>query len=213
MNILAIGAHIDDVEIGCGGTLARAAAKGHTVKIVSLSDSGYTNYDGKVHRTASTAKKEANAAAKILGVSEYIILDFPTSDIPLSKACVSAINKILDDFKPSLIFTHWPFDTHQDHYRVSLASIAAARYYNNIYMYEPMMPSGRSYVGFRPQAYVNISDFIETKKQSLRAHKSQYAKYGELWFESVVARSKHRGFEMGAQYAECYEVMRSEISL
>lgn len=212
MRILAIGAHVDDVEIGCSGTLARASAAGHTVKILALSDSGYTNYDGKVYRTAGTAAEEARAAAKILGVSEYIILDFPTSDIVLNKESVSEINKIIDGFQPCLILTHWPFDTHQDHTRVALASIAAARYFNNIYMYEPMTPSGRSYVGFRPQSYVDITGFIDKKKEALLAHKSQYEKYGPLWFDAVIARSRHRGFEMGAEYAECFEVMRAELA-
>ena len=73
-----------------------------------------------------------------------------------------------------------------------------------------MMPSGRSYVGFRPQIYVDISEFISRKLDSLRAHESEYRKYGDAWIEAVESRCRLRGFEMGAKYAEAFEAARFE---
>ena len=64
---------------------------------------------------------------------------------------------------------------------------------------------------FRPQVYINITETIEAKINSLKAHKSQYKKYSDKWIEAVVARAKFRGFEMGADYAECFEVVRAEL--
>jgi LmbE family N-acetylglucosaminyl deacetylase len=64
---------------------------------------------------------------------------------------------------------------------------------------------------FRPQVYVNISETIEAKINSLKAHKSQYKKYSDRWIEAVVARARFRGFEMGVEYAECFEVVRAEL--
>ena len=55
MKVLAVGAHLDDIELACGGTLAKAIDKGHQVKMIVMSESGYTNYDGRIMRTAHDA--------------------------------------------------------------------------------------------------------------------------------------------------------------
>ena len=78
-------------------------------------------------------------------------------------------------------------------------------------MYEPINPSGQGYVPFRPQVYVDISDYIEIKTDALKSHVSQYEKYTEKWIEGVKSRAQFRGFEMGADYAECFEVVRMEM--
>jgi len=61
-------------------------------------------------------------------------------------------------------------------------------------MYEPLAPSGRSYMAFRPQFYSDIIDFIDVKLAALHAHTLQVQKYGEQWLEGVRARAKHRGY-------------------
>jgi len=66
LRILAIGAHLDDIELGCGGTLARAARAGHCVHMICLSDSAYSNYDGAVLRTRDEALREGRDAARAL---------------------------------------------------------------------------------------------------------------------------------------------------
>jgi len=208
-----IGAHIDDIEIGCGGTVARAIKRGNNVKLVVMSHSSYSNYDGKVLRTDDEASIEGVNAIKLLGVNEedFIILDYPNKSIPYDSTTVESLDKLINEFKPDKIFTHWAFDTHQDHKNTSLATISAARWYNNIFMYEPAAPSGRSYHPFRAQMYVNISDTIDLKIDSLKAHKSQYKKYGDLWVEAIEGRAKIRGLESYCKYAECFEVVRLEL--
>jgi LmbE family N-acetylglucosaminyl deacetylase len=213
MKILAIGAHIDDIELACGGTIIKAVKQMHQVKMLVLSDSGYSNYDGKVLRTKEEALEEGMKAAKVIGVEDFEVLNYNTKDIPYDSKVVENIDKRISAFNPDIIFTHWPFDTHQAHKNVALSSISAARYYNTILMYEPIAPAGRSYVGFRAQVYVDITDFIEVKKQCLKAHKSQIRKYGKEWIEAIQARAKHRGFEMGVKFAEVFEVMRFELKL
>ena len=52
MKILAVGAHLDDIELACGGTLAKAVSKNHQVKMIVMSESGYMNYDGRIMRTS-----------------------------------------------------------------------------------------------------------------------------------------------------------------
>ncbi len=213
MKILAIGAHLDDIELACGGVLASAVKKGYEVKMVVMTDSAYTNFDGTVMRTREEALAEGTAAAAKLGVTDLVILNFPIKNIPYNGETVEALDQILSAFKPDYIFTHWVFDTHQDHKNTAQATISAARYMYNIYMYEPIPPSGRSYQPFHAQAYFDITDSIDEKLESLRAHRSQHAKYGEHWIEAVEGRAKIRGFENGCKYAEAFEAMRLSVKL
>ncbi len=213
MKVVAIGAHLDDIELACGGTLARAVQAGHEVKMVILSQSDYTNYDGRIMRRAEIAVSEGTNAALALGVTDVDILDFPTKDIPYDSRVVESLDQRISEFNPDLIFCHWPFDTHQAHKNSSLSTISASRYFNSILMYEPITPSGRSYVGFRPQFYVDISDQIDQKIDALKAHETEYKKYGDAWLGAVKARAQHRGYEMGVQFAEAFEVMRFELKL
>lgn len=213
MKILAIGAHADDVELGCGGTLVKAVKGGHDVRVIITSDSSYINYDGTVMRTREVADKEAYDALEVLGVpqSKVDIFEFPAKDVPYDSTSVEAINKILDEYKPDLILTHWTFDTHQSHRNTALATISAARNFNNILMYEPFPPSGRSYVAYRPQVYVDVTGHMEAKVKSLEAHVSQFHKYGNDWIESIEGRARLRGFESGCKYAETFEVLRYNL--
>lgn len=213
MKILAIGAHLDDIEIACGGTLAKAIEAGHTVKVLIMSKSGYTNKEGKLQRSDDVAVKEGVSALNTLGVKDIEILDFPTKDIPFRSDVVNAIDVCMSDFNPDIIFTHHPFDTHQAHEGVAKATIAAARRRNTVFFYEPITPSGRSYVPFKPSLYVDIEKSLQKKIDSLRCHESEYNKFGaEDWVEGVRCRCGFRGYEIGAKYAEAFEILRLEMS-
>ena len=213
LTILAIGAHGDDIELACGGTLAKAIKNGHEVTMVLVSGHGSNDHNNMKIRAQGVAQQEAKAAAKILGVSKLHILGYQDTFIPYSAELISKLEDIITDCKPDIIFTHFVFDTHQDHIRTAHSTISAARRQNTILLYEPINPSGQGYVAFRPQAYMDISQTIDTKIDSLKAHKSQYEKYTDKWIEAVVARAKFRGFEMGVDYAECFEVVRAELKL
>ena len=167
MKILAIGAHLDDIEIACGGTLAKAAEAGHNVKVLIMSKSGSTNKEGNVQRSDDVAVREGLNALHTLGIEDIEILDFPTKDIPFSSDVVNAIDLRMSAYNPDVIFTHHPFDTHQAHEGVSKASIAAARRKNTVIFYEPITPSGRSYVAFKPHLYVDIESTLNKKIESL----------------------------------------------
>ena len=213
MKILAVGAHLDDIEIACGGTLAKAIEAGHDVKVIIMSKSGYTNEEGKLQRSDEIAIAEGTNALHILGIYDIEILDFPTKDIFFQSDVVNAIDVIMSFYNPDIIFTHHPFDTHQAHVGVSNATIAAARRKNTIFFYEPITPSGRSYVAFRSQLYVDIESTLEKKIASLREHKSEYNKFGaEDWIEGVRYRCGFRGYEIGKKFAEAFEVLRIEMS-
>lgn len=213
MKILAIGAHLDDIEIACGGTLAKAVNSGHDVKVVIMSRSGYTNKEGRIQRSNEIAVQEGLEALHTLGIEDIDILDFPTKDIPFQSDVVNAIDVRIAAFKPDVIFTHHPFDTHQAHEGVAKATIAAARRMNTLFFYEPITPSGRSYVAFKPHLYVDIESVLDKKIASLKCHRSEYNKFGaEDWIEGVRCRCGFRGYEIGKKFAEAFEILRLEMN-
>lgn len=219
LKIIAVGAHLDDLELACGGTLAKAIHHGHAVRMIVMSESGYKHYSGKHGRSEKEALDESKRAAKILGVGELRVFDYPAKDVPNDSTVVEKLNREFDEFKPDLILTHWVFDTHKSHANTALATLAAARYFNSIMMYEPFPPGGRSYVAFRPQFYVDVTDFISMKLKALSAHKSELRKYGPDWISTIKARAALRGFEMiednvkKTRYAEVFEVVRLGIDI
>jgi len=213
LRILAIGAHLDDIEIACGGTLAKAIEAGHVVKVLIMSKSGYTNKEGKMQRSDEVAVKEGLNALHTLGIQDIEILNFETKDIPFRSDVVNAIDVCMSNYNPDIIFTHHPFDTHQAHEGVSKATIAAARRKNTVFFYEPITPSGRSYVAFKPTLYVDIEQTLNKKIESLKCHTSEYNKFGaEDWIEGVRCRCGFRGYEIGKKFAEAFEILRLEMT-
>ncbi|NIA11176.1 MAG: hypothetical protein GWP10_16000 [Nitrospiraceae bacterium] len=206
-NILAVGAHADDVEIGCGGAVATHIEKGDTVILLIMAESSYTDYKGQVLRSIDEGINEEENAAKILG-AKLINLGFKTKSVPYSSESVESINKVIDEYNIDTIYTHWYHDTHQDHKRTTQSVLSAGRYIPNILMYEPEYPAGRSYLGFRNQYYVDITSAFKVKMDALKCHESQVNKYGDAFLEAVGARAIHRGYEVGRKYAECFEVVR-----
>jgi LmbE family N-acetylglucosaminyl deacetylase len=206
-NILAVGAHADDIEIGCGGTVACHVRKGDRVIILIMAESSYTNYDGKVLRSLSEGADEEESAANVLG-AEMINLGFTTKSVPYSRESIEAINKVIDEYKIDTIYTHWHNDTHQDHIHTTQSVFSAGRYVKNVLMYEPEYPAGRSFLGFWNQYYIDVTSTFDIKMKALLCHKSQVNKYGDAFIEAIEARARHRGYEIGSKYAECFEVLR-----
>jgi len=212
MKIIAIGAHLDDIEIGAGGTLSKLIKDGNEVKMLVMSESAFADFDGNIIRTREQAMNEGHKASEILGAKFIEILDFPNKDVPYNSISVEIIDSNLTRFKPDLIFTHSPHDTHQDHRNTALATISAARYFNNILFYEPFHPAGKSYMPHRPQIYFDITETLEKKIAMLEAHESQLKKYGENWIKAMLGRAKLRGYECSADYAETFECLRLKLS-
>ncbi|MDO8725090.1 MAG: PIG-L family deacetylase [Candidatus Methanoperedens sp.] len=207
-NILAIGAHADDVEIGCGGTVALHVKRGDNVIILVMAEPFFTNYDGKVLRPREIGDSEEKNAAEVLG-AKLINLGFKDNRVMYSVETIEAINRIIDEYKIDTVYTHWHHESNQDHSRTSHATISAARYTPNIFMYEPMFPNGKTYESFRSQVYVNITSTFNIKMKSLECHKSQLDKFGSGFLEAIEARARYRGYEIGSKYAESFELIRS----
>lgn len=206
MKILFVGAHFDDVELGCGGTVARYVAEGHEVHIYVATDSGYSNYAKLVIRKPEIAFQEGQSAAKVLGVTSMTCGDFPTNNLMLNDDLVCSILELIDYNGYDMVFTHWTGDVHLDHTAVARATIAAARHVPRLLMYRSNhYDSG---VSFRGTFYVDVGNYMETKREAIRAHQSEYNRAGEKWMRFIENQNQMDGQKIGVEYAECFEIIK-----
>jgi LmbE family N-acetylglucosaminyl deacetylase len=205
-SILVVGAHPDDAEIGVGGTLAAYAARQHRALMVNVRVPGGHN-DG-CHETRSRRFDEATRAAGILGV-EMITFGLERTDIRPNSRLVGVIERLLENVQPTEVYTHWVGDSHPEHVALTQAVLAATRHNrHSVFMYEATIPGGITEHSFRPQRFVDISNTIEEKMDSLASYETQVARYGPGWLEAVRGRAAHRGFQIGRAYAEAFEVVK-----
>ena len=201
--IIAFGAHPDDIEIGMGGTVAKLTGMGYDVRLVIATLPNFVKTDTKEER-----KQESIMSAKVMGCTAPEFLDLSPEEIVFNRNFVTQINKIIQELNPGAIFTQWIGDTHQDHQSLTRAVIAAARDFNDVYMYETTIPGGISEYAFRPQLYVDVTETLEIKRNALDCFDSQKIRCGPLWIDSLVGRCSYRGYQMNAKYAEAFEVIR-----
>jgi LmbE family N-acetylglucosaminyl deacetylase len=162
--ILALGAHPDDLELGCGATLAKLVARGAHVTAVVLSDGGEGAGSG-FDRSAET--REALAS---LGIQSIILHGFPDTRLhERLNDLIATIEQHVREVAPQRVYTMFHDDRHQDHRAVYQASIVACRRVAQVLAYET--PS--SYPNFIPTVFEPVDDFIERKVDALKLHKSQ----------------------------------------
>jgi len=198
MNILAIGSHPDDLEYGCGGTLLKFAKKRNKIFLLVMTK-------GEVGGDPKTRTDEQKKSADFLN-AKLFWGNYQDTKIPLSKELITKIEQIIQISKPTLIFVHYPEDTHQDHRVVSQATITATRYIRNVLFYE--VPTT---VNFTPTVFVDIGSTIKQKLNLLKIHKSQVyqTRVAELSIlESANSCAIFRGFQNRVKYAEGFMPLR-----
>lgn len=196
MQILAIGAHPDDIELGAGGALAKHAKQGDKIYIIVMSS-------GERGGSATQRTKEAKQAAKILGASNIEVHKLPDAKITDDVETIMKIENIVNQIHPQRVYTHSSKDTHQDHRYTALASISAARYVPEILAYE----SPLTFPSFNPQVYIDITDTLKIKVKALMTYKSQVQKE-YMKAEAIEGLARYRGHQAGVKYAEAFEVIR-----
>jgi LmbE family N-acetylglucosaminyl deacetylase len=210
LKVVCVGAHPDDPESGCGGTLAHYANAGHAVTIVYLTR-GERGIPGKgLEESAKIRTIEAEKACKILGATPLFAgqVDGATE---FTQVRLAEISRILDAEKPELVFTHWPLDTHQDH---QMAGLLTLRWYFNakvkplLYFFE--VNTGEQALGFMPTVYVDISSTRAKKKAALFAHQSQNGE--SIWKEHHEIMENWRGREAGVKAAEAFVHLNGNIT-
>ncbi len=205
MNILAIGAHFDDAELGCSGTLAKHRANGDRVIIQVITHSKYHNHNGILLREKETALEEGQKAANILDC-ELICNNYETKQVTFGHELIEDINRVIDDNKIDIIYTHWDYDIHQDHQAIGKATLAAGRKVNRILMYQSNLYMNTS--PFRANYFVDISDFIEIKKKSILVHRTEVKKFGAEWIDFWINEAANNGRKFNVKYAEAFQVVK-----
>lgn len=193
MNVLAIGAHPDDIEFGCGGSLYLYTQRGHQVFLLILTE-GESGGIGSVRRT------EQLNAAKMLGAKESFFGNYVDTQIPVDKILISKIEAVLQKTKPDMIFVNYHDDTHQDHRNLAMATTSATRYVRNVLFYE-----GPTTQNFIPNVYVDITTALNEKLSALSAHTSQVPKTnieGLSILEIAKSAANFRGIQGRVRYAE-----------
>lgn len=195
MNILAIGAHPDDIEFGCGGTIMRHVKRGDSVTFVVMCR-GEKGGDGDAR------VQEARETAKAMGAVLHIF-EFPDTEIPQGHEAIAKLEKVIKDFNPRRVYTHSVKDTHQDHRNTAFVTLSAARFVPEIFAYE----SPSLYLNFNPNYYVDISPYIDRKIDILNKFATQNGKE-YMKINAIRGLSQFRGLAPSVSHAEAFEVVR-----
>lgn len=175
MTILALGAHPDDLELGCGATLAKLAARGATIRAVILSDGGR---GGSPDRCA-----ESRAALESLGIQEVVFHRFQDTRFHENlNGLIECLERHVAEVAPDRCYTMFDGDRHQDHRAVHEASAVACRSVPQLLGYET--PS--SYPNFVPRVFEPVDEYMDRKVAAIKMHTSQEAR---LYMQEVKIRS------------------------
>lgn len=225
LDILAIGAHPDDVELSCSGTLAKEISKGKKVGILDL-----TRGELGTRGTAETRDEEAKNAAEILGVSVRKNLEFSDGFFTNNTAHQLEIIKILRKYRPDVILCNAIHDRHIDHGKGSQL-VSDACFLSGLKKIETIY-EGNSQKEWRPKhvyhyiqwydiepdIVVDISGFMNKKLECVKAYKTQFydtkSKEPQTpisssnFFDSITYRARNLGRIIGTEHAEGYTVER-----
>ncbi|ACB76245.1 PIG-L deacetylase family protein [Opitutus terrae] len=203
LRIVAVGAHPDDPESGCGGTLKKFSAAGHNVTVLYLTR-GEAGIAGQTAaQAAATRTAEAESACGLLGAHARFFGQIDGVTV-FDQAAVARMTQALTDLQPDLVLAHWPIDSHPDH-QVAATLVIQARLRAappfELFFFE--VCAGQQTMTFRPTDYVDITDMQEVKRAAVFCHASQnpaeiYAEGGHTLMEQF------RGAECGVRAAEAF---------
>jgi LmbE family N-acetylglucosaminyl deacetylase len=215
LTVLAVGAHPDDLEILCGGTLALFARQGSRVCMCHLTNGEKGGIGESVAEIRKTRRTEAIASAGVIG-AESLCGEIPDGEVIANLENRSLMIDIIRGVNPDILITHSPADYHTDHAAVSKL-VFEASYLVTIPHYRTRHPVMRRLprlfymdtvagIAFEPKEYVDISSTIETKRQMMRAHASQLRFVQELsgidFLDMIEVTGRYRGYQCNARYAE-----------
>ncbi|GAY09550.1 PIG-L deacetylase family protein [Pseudonocardia sp. N23] len=193
MRVLAVGAHPDDIELGCGGALLAHRARGDEVTLLVMT----TGEQGP--QDARSRIGEQEDAAELLGAT-LRWGGFGDCAVPTDRSAVTVVQDAIDASGADLVYTHAPLDTHQDHRATAAAVRAAARRARRVLLYESPTTTD-----FSPVVYIDVATLVEAKLDLLRAHMSQVLKNGLVDLEAVEAQARYHGFRGRLRNAEAFE--------
>lgn len=219
LDVLAIAAHPDDIELACAATVAKLIQQKYKVGILDLTE-------GELGTRGSRAirKKEAEQASRILGLHARINLKLPDGNIEVSRSNITKVIRLIRHFQPEILFIpHWQ-ERHPDH--IHTHQIAKEAWFYAGLEKIPTTYCGKKQEPYRPKKYfhymqkyefqpsfiVDVSNVYEKKKKALHAFRSQFynpnSKEREtllssrLFLESIYARDRHFGSLINVEYGE-----------
>jgi LmbE family N-acetylglucosaminyl deacetylase len=211
MRVLAVGAHPDDLEILCGGTLARFVREGHDVVMCNATMGNRGSFVHSSEEIARIRRAEAQAAAAVVGAEHRTL--------GLSDAEVNAADpeqRRLVEARPDLVITHYPHDYMGDHNEISKL-VFECSFYATLPLVQTERPHHSAVtpiyymdtlfgVGFSPTEYVDVTSVIDVKAAALEAHQSQLTWLrdhdGIDVVEQMRTATRYRGMQCGVAYAE-----------
>ncbi len=200
MNILAIGAHPDDIELGCGGLLLKASRQDHHNIFM------YTLTRGGASGDPEERTKELLQSAKFIGAKRLWIDNFEDTKLSLSSDLINHIEFFIKKADPDIVLTHSLGDTHHDHRAIAASTMEAGRFVPNILAYE--IPVTRD---FKPQVYYDISDVIDGKIELINIFLSQRSK-SFLQSSAIRGLGQYRAlqsrFDNSVSCVEAFEVQK-----
>jgi LmbE family N-acetylglucosaminyl deacetylase len=219
MRVLAVGAHPDDLEILCAGTLAKYAARGDQVIMAVATNGEVGSATLPKEEIAAIRWREAQASANLIG-AEFIWMGYPDEFLFSTLETRLDFLNLVRKARPDVSLAHAPVDYHPDH-RTSgqiLWDIRVMTTVPNIVTEAP--PCDRipeiyyfdtlAGIDFVPQYYVDISETFEMKKAMLACHRSQSAwlenQYDMNYMQFIEYTCRYRGVQCGVKYAECFQV-------
>jgi len=205
MNVLGIGAHYDDLELGCSGTLINHVKNMDKVTMLVVTDSEYEDPNGIQIRSSEAALKEGKEASKIIGAS-LKELSYKTFFVPFDEGLTKIITKYVEDLDIDIIYCPWIGDLHRDHHYVGKSALMAGRHVKRFLMYRCNYYDTEA--NFRGNFYSDISDVMDIKIQVIKAHKSELERVRYSWLEFFVNQNKNDGQKIGVEYAESFEIIR-----
>ncbi len=205
MNVLGVGAHYDDLELGCSGTLIKHVQNGDKVTMLVVTNSAYKNSDQIQIRGADVALKEAMEAADIVG-GELICLNYRTFMVPFDEMLCLEIVDYVEKHKIDIVYSHWVYDLHRDHQYAGRSTLMAARHVPRFLMYRSNFYDTEQQ--FRGNFYSDITDVMEKKIEVIKAHKSELERVRYEWLDFFIKQHENDGQKIGVKYAECFEVVR-----
>ncbi len=210
LDILVIGAHPDDAEIGCGGTIAHYKKRGKKIGVLDLSNGEPTPFGTVEKRMA-----EAKAASEILHLDIRITLDMTNRYIENTIENRKKVSEVIRKYKPNILITHPSNDWHPDHIACHQI-VNAAKFQSKLTKTESKYSEySPKYVFYFDHSHlkdknrkldflIDISDSIEEKINALKAYKTQFVdnkKYLRI-FDYIRERAGYLGYQIGVKYAE-----------
>ncbi|HNO76705.1 MAG TPA: PIG-L family deacetylase [Phycisphaerae bacterium] len=221
MTVLVIAPHPDDEVLGCGGVIRRFANEGHAVHVAIVTRGWAPLFpDDQV----AQVRAEAEAASKILGVTQLHFMDLPVTKLALlpEHELNGAMGGLIDQTQPNWVFLPYRSDLHEDHKQIFDAAQVALRPLPNrlnverILCYETLSETHwhapQAEPAFTPQTYIDITSTLATKIEAMRAYKSQLRDAPNARsIDSIEALAKFRGMTVHRMAAEAFVPVREVL--